>query len=110
MSFRPSLIISGGQTGADQAGLRAARALDIATGGIAPLHYNTEAGHAPWLAEWGLIETESEWDYAERTEKNVRLADATAIFGRRSRGSNLTERLCQQYDKPMIWVGMRGPM
>ena len=37
-------IISGGQTGADQAGWRAAEACGIPTGGWMPLHFMTENG------------------------------------------------------------------
>jgi Circularly permutated YpsA SLOG family len=39
-----TLVISGGQTGADQAGWRAAQACDIPTGGWMPLHFMTENG------------------------------------------------------------------
>jgi hypothetical protein len=49
-------VISGGQTGADQGGLRAAQACGIPTGGWAPRGWLTEAGPAPWLADWGLVE------------------------------------------------------
>jgi hypothetical protein len=55
-------VISGGQTGVDQAGLRAARAAGIATGGFAPKGWliESEDGRhnvpAPWLAEYGLVE------------------------------------------------------
>lgn len=102
---RPVLVISGGQTGADQAGLRAAKTLGIATGGWAPKHYLTEAGPAPWLRdEFGLEEHETQHDYAPRTRLNVQMADATVIFGRRSKGSNLTERICGELEKPMIWI------
>ena len=43
-------IISGGQTGADQGGLLAARKSGIQTGGWCPLGWRTELGPAPWLA------------------------------------------------------------
>lgn len=43
-------IVSGGQTGADQAALRAARAAGLPTGGWAPRGWLTEEGPAPWLA------------------------------------------------------------
>lgn len=103
--MRPSIVISGGQTGSDQGCLRAARSLGIATGGYAPRGYHTEEGPAPWLGtDFGLLEHWSQHDYAPRTEANVKLGDATVIFGRRSVGSNLTERLCQQYRKPFIWI------
>lgn len=51
-------IISGGQTGVDQAALRAARDLGITTSGTAPLGWITEDGPAPWLADFGLIEAD----------------------------------------------------
>ena len=44
-----SFVISGGQTGVDQAALRAARTAGIPTGGFAPLGWSTEDGPAPWL-------------------------------------------------------------
>lgn len=100
-----SLIISGAQTGADQGGLRAAKALGIPTGGWAPKGFRTEEGPAPWLCqEFNLDEHDTEYDYEPRTRLNVSIADATVIFGRRSRGSNLTERVCQQTGKPYLWV------
>ena len=103
--FKPTLIISGGQTGADQAGLRAAERLGIATGGWVPKGCYTEDGEAPWLVtQYGCREHTAQYDYEPRTRLNVQLGDATVIFGRRSPGSNLTERLCQQYEKPCLWV------
>ena len=70
-------IVSGGQTGVDQAALRAARAIGLATGGRMPLGYRTLAGPRPDLAvEFGLTEHESQ-DYAPRTSANVRESDAT---------------------------------
>lgn len=45
------LVLSGGQTGADLGGLRAARACGIPTGGWAPRGWLTEVG---WLVEYGL--------------------------------------------------------
>ena len=72
-------VISGGQTGADQAGLAAAKACGIPTGGWMPKGFLTTAGPAPELAaEFGLKEHSGE--YAERTGANVRDADATIRF------------------------------
>lgn len=59
-------VISGGQTGADQAALRAARACGIPTGGWAARGWLTEDGPAPWLAEWGLAECPDGESEAER--------------------------------------------
>jgi hypothetical protein len=49
-------VISGGQTGVDQAALRAAKACGIPTGGWCPLGFLTEAGPMPALADFGLAE------------------------------------------------------
>lgn len=96
-------MISGGNTGADQAALRAAKACGLATGGYAPKGWRTESGPAPWLAEFGLKEDRSV-DYMSRTDRNIRESDATLIFGRRSRGSNRTEDNATKAGKPVLWV------
>lgn len=96
-------VISGGQTGADQAGLRAGKELGLNTGGLAPKGWKTEAGPAPWLEEYGLVESTEE-DYLYRTEDNVKVSDATVIFGRRSQGSNRTEEFCRIHNKPFVWI------
>lgn len=103
LSTLVDLIISGGNTGADQGGLFAAKELGIPTGGYAPKGWKTEAGAAPWLADYGLMESESP-DYVDRTKDNVRMADATIIFGMRSVGSNKTEEYCRLLNKPCLWV------
>jgi hypothetical protein len=59
-------VISGGQTGADQGGLRAPRACAIPTGGWAPRGWLTEAGPAPCLEESGLVECPEGDTLAER--------------------------------------------
>lgn len=64
-------IISGGQTDADQAGLRVARRLGLRTGSFMPKRFRTEAGPRPDLAaNYGLEETATS-AYAEQTERNV---------------------------------------
>lgn len=72
-------VISGGQTGADQAGLAAAKFLDYRTGGRCPKGYLTELGAEPWLREFGLVETSSP-GYRSRTLANVQVSDGTVIF------------------------------
>lgn len=73
------MVISGGQTGADQAGISAARFLDYATGGRAPKGFLTEEGLAGWLADFGLHASPVE-SYKSRTYHNVIHADGTLIF------------------------------
>lgn len=96
-------IVSGGQTGADFGGLLAGEELGIETGGWAPKGWRTEAGPAPWLETYGLVEWPDE-NYPPRTRANVELADGTVIFGFRSPGSNMTEEHCRVMGKPCQWV------
>ena len=50
-------IVSGGQTGADQAGWRAAKALGIATGGWMARRFLTEDGPRPEFRKlYGAVE------------------------------------------------------
>jgi hypothetical protein len=97
-------VISGGQTGADMAGLLAARKCGIPTGGTAPKGYLTENGPRPELAEFGLVEHTSS-NYPPRTRKNVKDSDLTLIITPRQplgRGSDLTRRLCLKMDRPVF--------
>ncbi len=102
-------VITGGQTGADQRGPRAARPGGIPTGGWAPRGWLTEAGPAPSLAEWGLAEcpdgeTESE---RYRARRRLCLKDCYAVvcFGdTTSPGSRGLDRDCQNLRKPLVHV------
>jgi hypothetical protein len=91
-------LISGGQTGVDQAALRAAKACGIPTGGWAPKGWMTEDGPAPWLAEFGLQEHASA-DYLDRTRAKVGDAGLTLILMAReselARGTALTLRVAR---------------
>lgn len=98
-------IISGGQTGADQAGLAAAKARGVKTGGYAPKGWLTEDGPKPELLKsYGLVEAAS-WGYAARTTENVLISSAVLIFGDEgSRGSKLTIKKCKLYGVPYLIV------
>lgn len=80
--MRPTKIISGGQTGADQGGLDGARYLGIPTGGTAPKGYYTEKGKNPKLLRdvYGLAES-PDWRYPARTKRNVMDSDGTVWVG-----------------------------
>jgi hypothetical protein len=70
-------VISGGQSGADQAGWRAARAAGITTGGSMPKGWLTEDGPRPEFAEiYNAVEMPTA-DYRARTEQNARESNAT---------------------------------
>jgi hypothetical protein len=99
-------VISGGQTGADQAGWRAAKGAGIPTGGWMPKGFLTEAGPRPDFAElYGAREHDSA-GYAPRTGANVRDSDFTLIFveGKCGPGSGLTMQECRRAGRPFILV------
>lgn len=99
-----TLVISGGQTGADQGGLLGARDAGVRTGGTAPRDWRTEDGAAPWLAEFGLVESQRK-SYAARTRANAEAADGTVLFGNPlSAGSALTERCCNNLGRPLLRI------
>ena len=108
-------IISGGQTGADQAGLIAGRALGLETGGTASPNFVTEIGrNSVFLKSYGLVEGEADASvYKLRTLKNVIDSDGTVIFSKdlNSPGTVLTKSFCIGYKKPFIMnpteVGLR---
>ena len=78
-------IISGGQTGADRAGLEAGAILGLQTGGSAPYGFMTEDGPCPALGiTFGLVAMPQErcmsTMYIKRTKTNVDDADGTVVF------------------------------
>lgn len=102
-------IISGGQTGADQAGLFAARDLGLRTGGWAPKGFWTDNGYAQELLEsFGLVECPQS-GYPPRTRLNVRDSDGTLIFGNaNSPGCRLTRKYCDELERTVMFVPWYG--
>lgn len=98
---RPIKIVSGGQTGADQAALAAATSLGIATGGWVPKGWRTATGSAPWLADFGCVEHMSH-EWAPRTTANVRDSDGTVWFGKHSPGYWCTRSACERQKRAFI--------
>ncbi len=98
-------IISGGQTGADQAALDAAIKLDIPHGGWIPRGRLTENGPLP--EKYGLRETRSS-SYPERTEKNVQQADGTVIISRGplTGGSEYTRQMAVKHARPWLHINL----
>jgi hypothetical protein len=100
-------VISGGQTGADQAALRAARAAGIPTGGWAPNQWLVESDGrknlpAPWLADYGLVEA-PEPGHPAQTRANVRDSDGSLWFGDyMTRGWVVTINACRELNKPFM--------
>ena len=99
-------IISGGQTGADQAGLAAAISLGLETGGTAPPRFYTEDGVKTKLLRdtYKLVEgIPDRTIYRKRTRQNIIDSDGTVIFGDTfERGTQLTINTCEQLEKPYV--------
>lgn len=99
------IIISGGQTGVDLAGLWAAKLLGFQTGGKAPAGWRTQLGAQPELGSFfGLTEGSS--SYYGRTVQNVIDSDVTLIIAKklRSSGTALTIKKIAQYEKPSYTI------
>ena len=100
------MVISGGQTGADRAGLFAAEALGISTGGWMPRGFLASDGRHPNFAiRFGLREHPSPL-YPPRTRENIRMACATLCLEAvvASRGVSLTRELAAKANKPLLRV------
>ena len=98
-------IISGGQTGADQAALDVAIKLGIPHGGWIPRGRKTEAGVLN--GKYKLKEMETP-DYNKRTEQNVIDSDGTLIIsrGRLTGGSDYTREMALLHHRPWIHIDM----
>ncbi len=101
----PATIISGGQTGVDQAALRVAKTLGIATGGWMPKGWRTEQGPRPEFRDLYGMQEHARADYAARTQKNVEVSDATLLLGStNSRGCRTTLMCCRARNKPFLAI------
>ena len=98
-------IVSGGQTGADRAGLDAAIELDIPHGGWIPKGRKTEDGGLPEKYHLKEMPTGS---YAARTEQNVIDSDGTLIVshGKLNGGSAMTRQLAKKHNRPWMHVDL----
>jgi len=97
-------IISGGQTGADRAGLDAAMASGFPAGGYCPEGRRAEDGV---IAERYQLE-EIKGGYRQRTRRNVAESDATLIVysGMPEGGTALTIEFCLKLKKPFKLIDM----
>ena len=99
-------IVSGGQTGADLAGLDWALDNGVAHGGWCPKGRRSEDG--PIDGRYHLVETPNA-NYLQRTEWNVRDSDATVIFTMDNKlegGSRRTADFAEKLGKP--WIHIRA--
>ena len=96
-------IISGGQTGADIAGLVSAKRCGFETGGFTSNGFETEVGKRPEYAKlYNLVD--KHYNYAQRTVENVKASDATIIFAGNisSSGTRLTLNTCIKFGKKYL--------
>lgn len=100
-------IVSGGQTGADQAGLDIAIKLGILHGGWIPKGRMTEDGPLPEKYNLQEMPTKS---YPKRTEQNILDADGTLIVshGKLTGGSKLTIDLAQKHCRPFLHLDLNS--
>jgi hypothetical protein len=97
-------VISGGQIGADIAGLKVAKSCGFETGGWMPKDFKTLDGNHPEYADlYGCVETH-DGDYPVRTRLNVQAADVTLRFGHnfQTYGERATARSIREFMKPHL--------
>lgn len=105
MSTMISKVISGGQTGADQAALDVAIKLDIPHGGWVPKGRKSESGKLSDKYQLQEMPTDS---YPKRTEQNALDSDGTLIIshGKLNGRSALTRTLAKKHNRPWIYIDM----
>jgi len=102
-------IVSGGQTGVDQAALDVALELGVACGGWCPLGRRSDSGAID--EKYPLAETPSH-KYPQRTKWNVRDSDGTLILtrGKPDGGTALTVRIARNHKKPCFVCNFEAPI
>lgn len=100
-------IISGGQTGADQAALDAAIITGTPYGGWVPEGRMTEKGP---LSEKYQMEEMIGCGYSERTEKNILDSDGTVIisYGKLAGGSGYTMAVAKKNKRPCLHIDLNN--
>ena len=94
VNLRLDKIVSGGQTGADRAGLDAAMKFGLAVGGYCPKGRLAEDGTVP--EHYPLVEM-AKGGYSVRTERNVIESDGTLILNiGKLWGDPIDSGMCQE--------------
>lgn len=103
-------VISGGQRGADQGGLAAAKDMGLITGGWVPYGWKTLNGSMPMLEKLGCKQHTSP-NYKPRTFKNVKESDGTIrlAYDFNSPGERCTLKAIEFYGKPHYDIDLNDP-
>src|ERR1700738_4227821 len=97
-------IISGGQTGADRAGLDFAIERGLEHGGYVPRGRKAEDGRID--DRYNLVELSTS-SYSARTRRNIKESDGTVIFSLErllSGGTKLTQDYANKLGKPVLHI------
>lgn len=107
MLMKIARIVSGGQTGADRAGLDAAQEVGLSCGGWCPKGRRAEDGFVP--KRYPLKEARA-GNYLVRTEKNVIDSDGTILFtyGRATGGSKRTIAFARKHRKALKHIDLNN--
>ncbi|MCP3873235.1 MAG: hypothetical protein GY699_08800 [Desulfobacteraceae bacterium] len=99
-------IISGGQTGADIAGIDAAISCNIPYGGWLPKGRKAENGIVP--EKYTDFQVMTRGGYPKRTEQNIIDSDGTIIFtyGKLAGGSSLTKKFAVKNNRPWLHIDL----
>lgn len=106
MKYELEEVRSGGQTGADIAGVIAAHVFGIPTSGLLPKGWTTLDGPKPQYEKLFNMKEHYAKAYPPRTYENVKLADATLRFATdfNSAGERCTLKAVTSYSKPFMDV------
>ncbi len=104
-------VISGGQTGADQAGLVVGKRFGFITGGWMPRGFKTLTGPRPDLKDLYNVQEHLSDSYAPRTELNVKESDGTVRLAGvlTSKGEICTLKAIKRFKKPYFDVDLTDP-
>jgi hypothetical protein len=106
----PDRVITGGQTGADQAAWWAAKAAGIPTGGAMPSGFLTEAGPRPNFAELFGAHALKSANIPAQIAANVEASDGTLWFGcPDSPDGEATVRACGRLGRPVLVIRLGWP-
>lgn len=99
-------VISGGQSGADLAGVTSAKKNGLQTGGWMPNGFRNQFGYFPEYKDLFNMQEHESPEYPPRTECNVVESDGTIRFAVvwNSAGERLTLSLIKKHNKPHIDV------